>query len=364
MFSLVTMFFTFKSIYGIVPLVILSNESVLCYRYGFLGLYNIETGIYRKVKRIEKSKLRIILSYLPLTARFFGLNEIKAVAIKSGRFFLSYHRNFYIFDMNDSCLTNVPFGYGDSSSNVLYLTPSENGVVWGEYGYNPLKKTKSIYFYSDSTKEITCLYSFKEGEINHVHNIIKDKTTERYWIMTGDFDDSAAIYYTDDFFNNVVCFRKGENQTYRGCVGFSNNNTLYYATDSPSYPNYLVKIDDHSITKLFQLNGSCIYGYLNNGRLVFSSTVENEADEINNSKNTFRYNLGKGILNWNVYIYSFDILTESIKILQTSKKDFLPMLAFKYGCFRFPSSSDLCRNIVCFGQSVKKFDNRILVLKQ
>lgn len=349
---------------GVVPITMLNEDLVVGFRYGWIGLYEVRKKAFQKKVLIEHKFIRRILSYFTIISRFYGLNEIKGTPINSTTIYINYHYCFYLYDINKSGLEQIPFIFKGSRSSCLYLTSVPNGVIWGEYGYNPQKTPKSIFFFDKNSKVISKKYTFCQGQVNHIHNLIVDSETSRIWIMTGDFNESAALYYTDDFFKTVNCYKSGS-QLYRGCIGASVNNKLYYATDSPDETNFLIKLEDNHLIKLSELNGSCIYGIRDSNKLFFSSTVENEAVEMNNATNKYKYNKGKGIKDWYSYLYSFDIETEELNVITKKKKDYLPMLAFKYGCFRFPTLVGEHSNImVAYGQSVRELDNHFFIIYQ
>ena len=344
---------------GVIPLVVFEDEKVLCFRFGWIGVLEKGSDKFKRLALLENDLLRRILSFWSITARYFGLNEIKAAITNDDCIFISYHHLFFLYQIKNGDLSQVRFDFKDSSRACLYLKSIKDGVIWGEYGYNPQKKRKSVFYYNHQRGEIVKLYTFGDSQINHIHNIIVDSNTSRIWILTGDFDNSAAIFYTDDFFKTVHCQVSGS-QLYRGCIGYSKDNILYYATDSPDETNYIIKNKDGVITKLFELNGSCIYGVICNGEMFFSTTVENEANQLNNGKNNFKYNRGRGIKDWYAYLYSFNIKSEQITTILKSRKDIFPMLAFKYGCFRFPSINNSSGVVFSWGQALRKYDNHII----
>lgn len=42
------------------------------------------------------------------------------------------------------------------------------------------------------------IYTFEKEAINHIHNIIPDEKNKCVWILTGDFDNAAAIWRATD----------------------------------------------------------------------------------------------------------------------------------------------------------------------
>ena len=136
-------------------------------------------------------------------------------------------------------------------------------------------------------------------------------------MLAGDFGDSASIYKCDFEFNNIKKIAFGT-QEFRSCVGVISNNHFLYTTDTPFQENFLMDYDLESgiVKKISSLNGSVIF-YLDNkdsNHLFFSSTVENETSEMDNRRNKYKYNLGKGIKNWNSVLYLFDYENKNLII--------------------------------------------------
>lgn len=341
------------------PLINWDNERILCFYLGWITFFDKRTCRLSKIVLMPNSRIRSLFIYSRILRRRFGLYEIKATKINEEIVFLWYHGVFYLLNIDSKQLSVVANTHKTSTNSVLYLTSTTLGPLWGDYGYNPYKKSRSIYRYNVSTSCIELLYSFPEGEINHIHNIIEDPKSGRVWIMTGDFGDSAAIYYTDDFFKSLICVAKG-NQNYRSCFGVSFNNTLYFMTDTPFCENHIVQLKDGRFKILYTIKGSCIYAMLQGSRIIGSTTVENETNEMNNSVNNFKYNLGKGIKDWSVDVFSFDMNTEFYEVLCTVKKDILPMMPFGYGCFRFPENHVDNNELYCYGQAVRRYKHKLI----
>ena len=344
----------------VIPLVEVSPGKLLVYKNAKLGIFNVNDYNIKWVGKLNIGILRKILGYSSLACRRFGLNEIKAANVDREQVLINYHGKFYLLNLkNDNLIKEIK---SDSTwgKRVLSMSSTSHGIIMGEYGYNPEKNPMRIFIYDKNSHEIKTLYTFPKGYINHIHNIVEDKITGRIWILTGDFGDSAAIYYTDDFFSTVKCSIRGD-QSCRACLGISKNNILYYVTDSPLVVNNICKLEDGKIKKLYEVNGSCIYGVNLDNKMIFSTTVENQTNELNNNKNRYKYNLGKGIKDWYVEIIEYDIEKNIKKIIIRNRKDILPMIPFQYGCYRFPQNRINSKYLFCYGQAIKKHGSYLVM---
>lgn len=350
----------FKVKRNLYPLCNIDGYSILCYRHGsFYRLNTLDNTLFYLI-RAPFPFVKRILSYSKLLRRYYGLYNIKAARISEQTFLVFGNHSFYLLDIEKKEIAEIP---GNNCKSILHLSTSTIGPVWGEYGYNPLKESKSVYCLDKETRDIKLLYTFKKGEINHIHRIVEDKEINRFYILTGDFDSSAAIYYTDDAFVTVQQLYAGS-QEYRSCCAFANSGSLVYATDSPVQVNHLKLIQDFHITDITELNGSCIHSCIYRKYLICSTTVENQPSELDNNKNKYKYNLGKGIKDWFVEVFCYSVVDDTYTVILRDKKDILPMLAFGYGCFHFPNlESDYLGPILAYGYGTQKYDQKLISLE-
>ncbi len=336
------------------PILFLDNRMCLCLRYGELIILDVFTRQFYSVCRLEFDLKRRILSKNRICSRRFGLNEIHGIAITRNTVLLWYHRAFYLLDLKSNRIECI-----ERNRKVLYLARISSGIYFGDYGYNPRKESKSIFRYEPESKKFRKIYTFEMGKVNHIHNIIEDSEIHRIYVFTGDFDESAAIYYTDDDFGTVQLLAGGD-QTYRACVGYAGHGDIIYATDSPLEKNFLIRLyPEKGKDFLYELNGSVIYGLSTGKQLIFSTVVEPASNENDNTVNNYRYKRGQGIKDWNVHLLRYDFVSNRLECLLEVHKDFFPMMPYKFGTFRFPSnmSDDV---IICKGEAVKKYDGWII----
>lgn len=340
-----------------VPICNIDKSRILCFRNNNFYSIDSKSNIKNYICKFNCSFARRLLMNFRFSRRYFGLNSIRGVKVKSNLFFIYYHHHFYILDISKKQINEI---YNRKSYSILHLSSSSIGPLWGEYGYNPSKKPKSIYRYNQSNNKIECLYTFEEGWINHIHNVIEDKSIGRIYILTGDFDNAAGIYYTDDYFTSVKPLLVG-NQVFRTCFVSPNEGGLVYATDSPTHINSLYFLKDGIINKISEINGSCIFACKYGNYFIGSTTVENQPSEYYNNRNKYRYNLGHGIKDWNVELFAYNMNTGDYKVLLKASKDILPMLAFGYGLFIIPVLDDeYTGDLLVYGQSVKRYDQYLM----
>lgn len=266
----------------------------------------------------------------------FGIRA--AAAIDDKRVVFSCGNSLYELDLENGELS-AGWHCGDGIrplvlSNVQGIVGFGDGLFFGGYLHNNERKPVNIYRRKgvDDWEEV---FTFPEGAINHIHNLIADPYRQCVWVFTGDFDDAAAIWKATNGFKKVERVAFGD-QKWRGCVAFATPEGILYATDTPFSKNYIYLMkEDGSVETVGDLCGSCIYGCRWKDKYVFSSTVEADGRDESLKKLLFSKKRGEGIEDNYVRFYVGD-LANGFKVEYKEKKDWLPFI-FQFGVFKFPA---------------------------
>ncbi|MCP4324752.1 MAG: hypothetical protein GY787_23465 [Alteromonadales bacterium] len=91
------------------------------------------------------------------------------------------------------------YGIGDPGvRNDGLVRASESSLFLGEYFRNtkrgPVKLLRSL----DNGLNWETAYEFPPGSIRHIHAVQQDAYSNRLWVLTGDHDHEASIYWSDD----------------------------------------------------------------------------------------------------------------------------------------------------------------------
>ena len=127
----------------------------------------------------------------------------------------------------------------------------------------------------DNARTWHIVYTFKAGQINHIHGLFFDQYTSRIWVATGDRQNECIIGYTEDEFKSFVeVFRGG--QEYRTCLMFFYYDFIVFATDSQYIPNKIKRFDRNTleIIELQNIQGSAIKGGQMGDVSFLSTTIE------------------------------------------------------------------------------------------
>lgn len=325
------------------PLCFLPCGNLVCYNLGKLVI--IEDGLIIDVYPLFHSLKERFVGRFNALYRLFRLGVRVAEPIDNDNILISIGNMLFEYCFSTRTLSKG-FFIEKGIRPLIFTTISEiegfdNCIIFGGYLGNSNKKPVNIYK-RIATDRWKIVYTFGQGTINHVHNIVADSYRQCLWAFTGDFGRAAAIWKIEDNFRKVECLLC-DDQKYRSCVAFPIKDGLLYVTDAPFAQNYVYLMrDDLSVIKYYKIDGSCIYGCQCGVKYIFSSTVE--PDGRNNSLINLLISRkrGKGIQDMYVHMYMGN-LEEGFKEVYKEKKDLWPYL-FQFGTIRFPygkNSSDV-----------------------
>lgn len=251
------------------------------------SLYSQKRGAnkWEKYAKIKDTK-KAFFSHLRITSRLLRAELNKLYSLPDGSQLCIARKG--IFRKENGCNVfekcfNVK--RGSRPMNICYDEDSGK-LYFGEYFINYEKKAVHLYSSEDKGKTWNVVYTFGNGEINHVHGIFKDPFTRDLWIATGDRENECIIAHTSDGFKNIeIVYRGG--QDYRTCVLFFYKDFVVFATDSEYQQNYICKIDrnTHEIVKLAAVQGSVIGGTQCRNISVLCADVE--PSKVNTDKNAY-----------------------------------------------------------------------------
>jgi len=287
-----------------------------------------------------------LLSHFFLTRRFFRAEITNMYSLRDGSELCIVKKGIFRREKNSNkfikCFS-VPRG-----SRPLNLCVLPNGnIYFGEYFSNFKKAVVHIYVSKDNGETWNVVYTFKEGEINHIHGLFYDKFTNNIWVVTGDRENECIIGYTSDEFKTFIILLRG-GQEFRSCNLFFYKDYIVYATDSQYIQNTIKCINRATleITELFKIQGSGIYAGQSNDFAFVSSTVE--PSKVNLDKYSHLYVSSNG---------------KQWREIDKYKKDNWHKSAFQFGSIQFPRY-ELKENhpfIVYSGRALSKIDGKTVI---
>lgn len=237
----------------------------------------------------------------------------------------------------------------EKGSRPMNLCQAQDGTIYyGEYFYNPSRKSVRIFQSRDNGNTWSIAYLFKDGEINHIHGIFRDPFTDRLWVATGDEDVACIFGYTEDGFNTFIKEYSGS-QMYRVCVPLFTKDEIVFATDSQYEQNVIRSINRKTgeIKDWQNIQGSGIYAVQNENLMMISTTVE--PSSVNKDQSSHLW-------------YSWD--GHHWRELISFEKDCLPKTYFQFGSIRFPNYEKESEYVVFHGRSLKKLDGKTMIIQK
>lgn len=344
------------------PLCFLPSGDLVCYRYGKLIILRDEQQI-AAYPLFHTKRERWIGRINPLF-RLLRLGVRTAEAIDDNRILLSIGYSIYEYNFSTKTLSDG-YDIGVGIRPLIFTTVKriegfEDCVCFGGYQANREKEPVHIYRRA-ATDKWEIVYTFKKGDINHVHNIVADSYRNCLWVFTGDFDEASAIWKITDNFQKVervLC----NSQQYRGCVVFPVEDGLIYATDAPFAPNYVYFMkEDLTIETICEIDGSCIYGCQYSDKIAFSSSVEPDGRQNSILNLLINRKRGAGIKDMYSHLYVGNI-ENGFKEVYKEKKDIWPYL-FQFGVIRFPYGKNATNKLYFQPVATNRHDLDLMIFR-
>ena len=347
------------------PICFLPDGRLVCYQHG--DVFILENDQEMQRFSLFKSFKERILGRIKLISRLLRLGVRAAEALDNSNVILSVGNMLYELDINSGELSKGYF-CGDGIRPLVFTTVKnidgfDNGLYFGGYLGNMEKQPVNVY-HRTGVDQWEVVYTFPQGTINHVHNIIPDPYRQCLWVFTGDFGEASAIWKITNKFKKVervAC----NNQKYRGCVVFAISEGLLYATDSPFADDYIYLMDPetYEVKSICPIGGSCIYGCQWNDNYVFSSTVEGDGRNTPKMEFLFGRKRGAGIKDEYVHMYMGN-LKDGFREIYKEKKDGLPYYTFQFGVFKFPYGINNSNMLYFQPVATKKNDQNLMAYSE
>ena len=351
------------------PLVVDENR-IVYYRHGKICSRNLETGKTSRICTLDLPAYKKACSYVRIVERTLRLEPRCAARVEDEGFVFSYSGA--IYHVNEALREcRVEHRYREGMSNVLRFAlirgvrGFDDAVAYGEYWQNPEREPVRVFTRKDGVW--SPVYTFSGKTVKHIHGLIPDPVRGCVYIVTGDEDSESGIWVARDNFREVAPLLTGKKE-YRACVGIADENGLLYATDNPYETNYIRFVGlsgNGSVTgvrDVMEINGPCIYGTEWNGKLVLSTSVEQDYTiKRNRLFSILNRKLGGGTKSAHAVVYVGNLRTGFSELVRY-RKDIWPMGLCALGTVQFPLETN--RKLLCFYPvSVKQYDGCTMIVK-
>lgn len=344
-----------------VPLCLTPDGRLVCYKQGSVLL--MRNGEVVNEYPFTVSTKEKVLGGNRYATRLMRFGIRAAIALDNENILLSQGN--MIYEMNiESGELSKGWNCGNGIRPLVFteikgIEGFDDGIYFGGYLGNDDKRPVNIY-HRIGVDQWEVVYTFPQGAINHVHNIVADPYRQCLWMFTGDFGEAAAIWKVIDDFKKVERVACND-QKYRACVVYALPEGLLYATDAPFADDYIYLLNTETLEakEIFPIHGSCIYGCQWKDKFVFSSTVEGDGRNMSRLEWLFTRKRGAGIKDDYVHMYMGN-LKEGFKEIYKEKKDSMPFYTFQFGVFKFPAGVNNSDTLYFQPVATKKNDLRLL----
>lgn len=322
-------------------------------------------GTERFLCRPPVQGIRTLYSRFSLTARIFRLEPRTAVWVDEHQFLVAQKEAIWRIDSQTGAAC-IERRFEPGSAAPLHfcalhgLADFPDGVLYGTY-HGRAVKTAAAIWQRVGPGEWHAVYTFPQGRVLHVHNLIPDYENERLLVLTGDSDHESGIW---EFRGGSTAPRLllGGSQQYRTCAAFPEDGHILFATDTPLEQNYLY---DHDETTgrthiLCPLPGPVIYsGFFKKGGeriYCFSTSVEPD-DRKRGSSYLLTRRLGAGVLTRESHVFAGN-RRRGFREVCAFRKDRWPMGLCGFGNTTFPAGE--ARSFFICPQNVQEHDRETL----
>ena len=235
----------------------------------------------RRTSLIAKTKSFLLRSgMVRRLRRNIGIHNV--AVLPSGTVIIQYD-GIYRYDGTGTCASHVycfrELNLYGPLKNGMAVDDRTGNLYFGEYNNERPYSVRIVRGSDDGRKWEVC-YQFPEGKIKHVHSIVSDPFRNRLWICTGDSDEEAHLFYTDDDFKTLQEFA-GNSQIWRMVTLIPTPDALIWGSDAgrdaPSAANYIYRwrFADNQMERLQYINKPAYYATrLRDGTLVLGTTYE------------------------------------------------------------------------------------------
>lgn len=348
------------------PILYLENGNILAYKNSKVYILEGNTFEILKLFRLNVGMKERLLERCKLLKRLLRLGIRNAIQIDEDSVLIFVNKTFYSLNLK---LRKINVDYipevgkrALNLSKISGISGFDNMIVFGEYFSNNEMSPVRV-FRRLGNNRWESIYTFQKKEINHIHNIVPDKENNCVWILTGDFNQGAAIWKAEKNFETVKRVLTG-NEIARSCIAFPYKGDLIYATDTPFCNNSIrslsLKNGKWESNLLYEMAGSCIYGCEFGDDMVFSTTVEPDG-RTEGIKGLLSTKRGSGIKDNYSHLIIGNPQFGFIEVFKT-KKDFLPYGLFQFGTIQFPSGTNISSKLLATCVATTRYDFKTIII--
>lgn len=221
-------------------------------------------------------------------------------------------------------------------------------VYFGEYIDNSERGEIHVYCYEPHENMLQVAYTFRAGEIRHVHGVYRDPYSNDLWCLTGDLPTECRILRSSDEFQTLDQVGSGE-ESWRAVSLQFTADAIWYGTDAQFAQNHLYRIDrvTGERKRIAALPGPVYYSAQTNDGLFFAVTAELCPSQTDRHATLWHVD-GR----------------ESVNRIAAIEKDSFSNKYFMHGTLNFPCPGESSDELLFHGVALRQADNRIFRSKK
>ena len=242
------------------------------------NLYEIEKGDSKEINKIGEFPLP---SWKKFLIRFLTFQRLlrgffyNVVVLKNNDIFVTFGKSLGVIKQNGEFIHLEGM---DRPFRVLRNAIAEDldgSLYFGEYSSNTSRDIMRIYKYCPGDSAIKIVYTFKKGEIRHIHGVYFDKYSNSIWCVTGDVGSECKFIQTFDGFKTISVIGSGD-ETWRAVSLLFSEDNIFYAMDAEFQENkiFLLSRQDMNRIEIGKMDGPVYYSVKREGGYFFQVTAE------------------------------------------------------------------------------------------
>tara|TARA_A100001015_G_scaffold57982_1_gene63822 strand:- start:1677 stop:2735 length:1059 start_codon:yes stop_codon:yes gene_type:complete len=324
-------------------LISINQNNSTAIQKGRLVLLDKKLNVIKKGDRLFNS----LLYSSGILRRLLRYGIYSSLRINEEELLISIKKGLYL--INEKTLQVKKIKTSENFSKTLYLDKIQYNdftyVIYSNYFSNINMLPVEIYIAPINDLNLfQRIYTFEEGEINHIHSCLQDPESGDLYFNLGDTGKNVGIWRLSLDTLKIYPVLTGK-QEYRACVSWLYEGNLFFATDSPRDKNSITKVflkeSSYRTELISSTAGPVIYGFSNESYVFFSTSVEPDEET-----SFMKYFSPFYRLRGESFLYMFDMRKQKLFILDSSKKDALNPVIFGFGTYTFPIQSALNETLI------------------
>lgn len=305
---------------------------------------------FEAIASIEDSAISGLLARFNLLSRILRLGFHYLVKVPGVEVYIGVIRKYIVIKRANSQVFVKLFEIPRGSRPLNICLGKNKEIIFGEYFSNPERGEVHIYCSKPPYDKWEIVYTFPLQSIRHIHSVAYDAHRDRYWVLTGDYEQEAGFWISqgDDISKLSAVIQGG--QISRAVTLLTLEDRILTATDTQLEQNYVFElfVDEQERNLLQKTQGPC-FDMIYTGSYFLATTVIEKSD----------FNMTGFVHLW--------ASIDGKKWLEITKweKDIFPKslhLIFQFSRVELVRNEDHSDDVFIYGRGVKNINYKLIQL--